>query len=100
MDRINVNGDYEPSNCRWVEPRLQPRNKRCTVYLTAFGETKPLPEWLETYAVGMSEFTIRSRIKRGWDGEKTLLTPPRMGKSKYEQKPKTIGRTGDDGYQT
>lgn len=77
LDRIDVNGDYEPNNCRWVEWRLQARNKRNTVYLTAFGETKPFTEWLETCATGMSEFTIRSRIKRGWSAEEALTTPPK-----------------------
>lgn len=28
IDRINVNGNYEPSNCRWVDMKIQRQNQR------------------------------------------------------------------------
>lgn len=28
LDRVNVNGKYEPANCRWATSTGQPRNKR------------------------------------------------------------------------
>lgn len=39
IDRINVNGDYEPSNCRWATTSEQQRNKRTNVKVTWRGET-------------------------------------------------------------
>lgn len=33
IDRIDVNGNYEPSNCRWVNNIIQSYNKRNTFYL-------------------------------------------------------------------
>lgn len=73
IDRINVSGDYSPDNCRWITQREQTRNTRLTVYLTAFGETKPLVEWAEEY--GHSESLLRSRLKRGWTVEDAIFLP-------------------------
>jgi hypothetical protein len=33
LDRINVNGNYEPDNCRWADRKTQAANKRIKVYL-------------------------------------------------------------------
>lgn len=61
------------SNCVWATHKQQTRNRRNTVLITAFGQTKPLAEWAEI--VGFSHKRISSRIKRGWSIEKALTTP-------------------------
>ena len=42
IDRIDVNGNYSPDNCRWVTPRENSLNRRNTVYFTIDGEKKLL----------------------------------------------------------
>ena len=76
LDRINVNGDYCPENCRWASNKEQANNKRNTVYLTFRGVVKPLTIWAEEKNINQS--TLACRIfKRGWSVEKALTTPVR-----------------------
>ena len=51
IDRIDPNGNYEPSNCRWVDNITQARNKRRTIYLTYNDITKTLKEWCEDFDI-------------------------------------------------
>lgn len=47
LDRIDVNGNYEPANCRWITLREQQRNKRNNVRLTFMGETRTICDWAD-----------------------------------------------------
>lgn len=47
IDRIAVNGNYEPSNCKWSTSKEQSRNKRDTLFVTLDGETKSLADWCD-----------------------------------------------------
>lgn len=73
LDRIDVDGDYCPDNCRWVTMVRQERNKRNTIYLTYKGEKRPLADWADT--IGVKWKTLYSRWKRGWSDERILNTP-------------------------
>ena len=72
LDRIDVNGNYEPSNCRWVSRKLQNRNKRNTIFLTAFGKTQSLGQWAEE--TGLTVKAIDQRLRKsGFEAEKALM---------------------------
>lgn len=62
LDRIDVDGDYEPSNCRWADWFTQARNKRNNHVLTAFGETKTLADWAEDNRCAVSYHTLKARL--------------------------------------
>lgn len=79
LDRIDVNGNYEPSNCRWITHAEQMRNTRKTRWLTFEGETKPLIEWCEILGVCFN--TASGRVTRGWSDPYEILfgKKPKVG---------------------
>ena len=78
LDRIDNDGDYTPSNCRWATREEQRRNMRTPlVYpnLTVNGETLSLTAWAKR--LGSSREVIRERLKLGWPVHLAVTTPVR-----------------------
>ena len=61
IDRIDVNGNYCPENCRWADNSTQSKNRRCT-QISFNGETHTIEEWSEI--IGVSNSGIRYRIQQ------------------------------------
>lgn len=75
IERSNVNGNYEPSNCLFIPNKDQALNKTTTRYETAFGETKAFWDWSKDSRCLVSYHALYLRITRyGWDMEKALTT--------------------------
>ena len=72
IDRIDVNGDYTPENCRWADTKTQARNKRNTIIVNYKGVEKSVIELCEELNLNYSK--IISRLKRGWLVEKAFET--------------------------
>lgn len=74
IERIDVNGDYCPENCKWVTLQEQSRNKRDTKWVDYKGEHIQLIKLCEREKVCYD--TVHDRIyKRGWSVEKAINEP-------------------------
>jgi hypothetical protein len=75
IERENVNGNYEPSNCAWVTAKAQASNKRSNIMLSHNGKTQCLQHWADE--VGITYGTLWERIKvQKWSAERALTTAP------------------------
>lgn len=73
IERIDVNGNYCPENCKWITLKEQNANKRNTVYVNVNGENVPLLKVSETACVSYD--TLHNRVAKGWNAEEAANTP-------------------------
>ena len=85
IDRIDVNGNYEPNNCRWVDRYINNNNRRNNITFTYKGKTMSLRAWCRYFNVSYK--TCMTRYYRGHTIEECLqlidLSDHRKTKIKY-----------------
>lgn len=74
LDRIDVDGDYKPSNCRWATRQEQSNNMRTNIFIEYNGERNTIPEWSRKKGFPPEVLYNRIMIYK-WTPERALETP-------------------------
>lgn len=85
LDRIDVNGNYEPGNVQWATDEEQQNNRRDCRKVTRNGETLTLAQWGRR--LGLNPSVIANRIDRGWSEDRWFdppMTSRECGKASAE----------------
>jgi hypothetical protein len=75
LERIDNNGNYNKSNCKWIPKSEQAKNTKGCIRFVYQGRELILSDWCRE--LNLSYSTVRKRIKRGWSIVQALELEPR-----------------------
>lgn len=88
LDRIDVNGDYDPSNCRWANSTEQNLNQQDTKLIDFNGKSMTVCQWADY--LSWDRTLLINRFSRGWTAEEALSIPPSPSNSGIHHRKKVI----------
>jgi hypothetical protein len=77
IERIDLNKNYCPSNCKWATRTEQNRNRSMCIYLTINNKCQTIKEW--ALEMGIKRQTIERRLKLGWSQYDAVMQPVVFG---------------------